>query len=115
MARTNGFFGSLQGPFQANEQLFTKIQQDCEYTIQYITKLGIHCVKDRDLLALNFSREEDKIFVSIDGTVFQIGKTGMLQLQDVEVTSIQFLQQTDEAVYIDYQYRRLNYPEQTQD
>lgn len=49
MAATNGFFGSLQGPFLANEELLTKIQADCKYPIDYLSKIGIHYVGDSDL------------------------------------------------------------------
>ena len=48
MAATNGFFGNLQGPFAADEELFTKIQEDCAYPINYISKLGIYYVGDID-------------------------------------------------------------------
>lgn len=33
MAATNGFFGNLQGPFAADEELFTKIQSECKDNI----------------------------------------------------------------------------------
>ena len=48
MAVTNGFFGNIQGPFAADEESFTKIQEDCAYPINYISKLGIHYVGDID-------------------------------------------------------------------
>jgi len=49
MAAINGFFGSLQGPFSANEELFTKIQMDCKNTIRHISKIGIHYIGNTDL------------------------------------------------------------------
>ena len=49
MAATNGFFGNLQGPFAAGEELFTKIQSECKDTIEYISKLGITYVGNFDL------------------------------------------------------------------
>jgi len=49
MAATNGFFGNIQGPFTANEELFTKIQADCKNPINYISKIGIHCFDRFDL------------------------------------------------------------------
>ena len=49
MAATNGFFGNIQGPFAADEELFTKIQSECKDTIKYISKLGIHYVGNFDL------------------------------------------------------------------
>ena len=49
MAATNGFFGNIQGPFAADEELFTKIQSECKDTIEYISKLGIHYTGGSDL------------------------------------------------------------------
>jgi len=37
----NGFFGMIEGPFAANEEIFTKIQEQCKYPIKYINKIGI--------------------------------------------------------------------------
>ena len=106
MAATNGFFGSLQGPFTANEELFIKIQADCKDTIEYISKLGIHYAGNFDLdLAGNFWKQ---IIVRINGIEFQIGITRMLELQDVKVTSIQFVEDTDDLIYIDYQYHKFD-------
>ena len=44
----------------------------------------------------------------INGIEFQIGITRMLELEDVKVTSIQFVDDVDELVYIDYQYHKFN-------
>ena len=104
MAATNGFFGNLQGPFAANEELFTKIQMDCKDTIKYISKLGINCVGNYDL-DLN-GNTTNQIFVKINGIDFQIGITRILELQDVEITSIQFTQDMNDLTYLDYQYQK---------
>jgi hypothetical protein len=32
----------------------------------------------------------------------------MLELEDVAITSIQFVEDTNELVYIDYQYNKIN-------
>ena len=106
MAATNGFFGNIQGPFAADEELFTKIQSECKNTIEYISKLGITYVGNFDL-DLTGKRQE-QIFVRINGIEFQIGITRMLELEDVKVTSIQFVDDVDELVYIDYQYHKKN-------
>jgi len=50
MAATNGFFGNLQGPFAANEELFIKIQENCNQSINYISKLGVHYTGNFDLI-----------------------------------------------------------------
>jgi len=106
MAATNGFFGNLQGPFAAGEELFTKIQSECKDAIEYISKLGIHYVGNFDL-DLSGARWK-QIFVRINGIEFQIGITRMLELEDVAITSIQFVEDTNELVYIDYQYNKIN-------
>ena len=109
MAQDNGFFGNLQGPFAANEQLIDKIQQQCLHTINYISKLGIHSVRNFDLditgtyypktiVIIKESTDPDK------NIEFILGKTGMLQLEDCKIVSIKFKENTDDKVYIDYQY-----------
>ena len=103
MAAVNGFFGNLQGPFLANEELFTKIQEQCSNQINYLSKLGIHYVGDFDL-DLEGKRQNRQIFVRINNIEFQLGKTRMLELQDVQITSIQFEQDMNQMCYIDYQY-----------
>ena len=104
MAATNGFFGNIQGPFAANEELFTKIQSECKDTIEYISKLGITYVGNFDL-DLTGTRWK-QMFVRINGIEFQIGITRMLELQDVKITSIQFVEDVDDLMYIDYQYHK---------
>lgn len=102
MAKTNGFFGQLQGPFTQNEELFTAIQNQCQDNIPYISKLGIHYVGDFNL-DLQGIREGRQILVLINNEEFQIGKTRMLELQDVQITSIKFKQNMSELTFIDYQ------------
>ena len=106
MAATNGFFGNIQGPFAADEELFTKIQSECNNTIEYISKLGITYVGNFDL-DLSGTRWK-QTFVRINGIEFQIGITRMLELQDVKITSIQFVEDTDDLIYIDYQYHKFD-------
>ena len=104
MAAVNGFFGNLQGPFLANEELFTKIQEQCSGQINYLSKLGIHYAGDFDL-DLEGKRQNRQIFVRINNISFQLGKTRMLELEDVQITSIQFQQDMNQMCYIDYQYK----------
>lgn len=114
MAATNGFFGQLQGPFNANEELFNRIKADCKYLNKnsiYVTKLGIHIVNNYDLKVTDFienSYEERAVFqtgprVFINEKEFQIGQTGMLELEDVQITSIKFTKNIDSRCFIDYQ------------
>lgn len=106
MAATNGFFGNIQGPFAADEELFTKIQSECKDTIEYISKLGITYVGNFDLDL--FGTRWKQTFVRINGIEFQIGITRMLELQNVKITSIQFVEDTDDLIYIDYQYHKFD-------
>ena len=99
---TNGFFCNIQGPFAAMEEVITKIQEDCVYPIDYISKLGVHYVGDIDFKIT----ENSQNFIRINDIDFQIGKTRMLQLEDTEIRSIKFLNDVDERVYIDYQYEK---------
>ena len=105
MAAVNGFFGNLQGPFLANQELFTKIEEEeCVNQINYLSKLGIHYVGDFDL-DLEGQRQGFQIFIKINNISFQLGKTRMLELEDVQITSLQFEQDMPEWCYIDYQYK----------
>ena len=104
MINTNGFFGQLQGPFNANIDLFSQIQEECSNPINYITKLGIQYVGDF-YLDLEGNREGQQIFIEINGLDFQLGKTRMLEFQDVQIYSIKFKQDINENCFIDYQYK----------
>ena len=95
---TNGFFGMIEGPFAANEEIFTKIQEQCRYPIKYITKIGIIYTG-----GLNSTKFSD-IFVILNNIQFQIGQTKILELEDVEITSIKFKNNISDKIYIDYQY-----------
>lgn len=99
---TNGFFGNIRGPFFKNEEIFTKIQQQCIDTIDYISKIGIIYTGDLNLevCRTNFP----KIIVIINNIQFQIGKTKILELENVKITSIKFKEDTKDNIYIDYQY-----------
>lgn len=103
MAATNGFFGQIQGPFTQNEEVFTKIQSQCLNPISYISKIGVHFVGNSDLDLKG--KKQGKYFVKMNDIQFQLGKTRMLELEDVEITSIKFTQDVNEKIYIDYQYK----------
>ena len=95
---TNGFFGIIEGPFTADEEIFTKIQEQCRYSIKYINKIGI--VYTESLGSIKFPG----ISVILNGIQFQVGQTRTLELEDVEITSIKFKDDIGDKIYIDYQY-----------
>ena len=95
----NGFFGQLQGPFSANSNLMEKIQQQCNSSEPVIvTKIGIHNAnyKDQELQFLPI--------IKINNIPFIIGKTNILELEDVNITSLQVLQNVNNLFFINYQY-----------
>ena len=95
---TNGFFGMIEGPFAANEEIFTKIQEQCKYPIKYINKIGI--VYTGSLGSIKFPG----ISVILNNIQFQVGQNRILELEDVEITSIKFKDDIGDKAYIDYQY-----------
>ena len=94
----NGFFGQISGPFSANEQVITKIQEQCLYPIKYISKIGITYTGNSSFL------ESSNFSIIINNIQFQLGKTKMLELEDVQITSIKFKEDINDKIYIDYQY-----------
>lgn len=104
MANTNGFFGSISGPFAANEEIINKIKADCLQNFSYISKIGICHPINFDLDITGQAYPKIIIIINEDeDNTFQLGKTGMLELEDVHITSIKF-QQAIDNVTIDYQY-----------
>lgn len=119
---TNGFFGQISGIFTpADENIFSLIQQQCieddnhEPIIDYINKIGINYpIQDYNPNYTGYSGpppleqnavKEIKVILGdgINSSQFTLGKTGMLELEDVIIRYIKFLQTTDNC-YIDYQY-----------
>ena len=100
---TNGYFGQIQGPFKENTEIITDIKSQCKTTVNFISKIGIHCVRQYDLDITG--KATPLIEVSLNFKNFIIGKTGMLELNDVQITSIMFKQAVDNKTYIDYQYK----------
>lgn len=95
-------FGHISGPFQANENILLKIQQQEETDIDFLIKLGVHYIGNFDLDILGkYVPEQHVLINNID---FQIGKTRMLELQDCQITSIIFLEDKDDRYFIDYEY-----------
>lgn len=86
----NGYMGQLKGPFQADEELFTKIQNTSSEKIAAVQHLGIQTVT------------EDLVMIEINGKEIEIGKTGMYEVRNTEITSIKFKTNVDENTLVDY-------------
>lgn len=84
----NGYSGQLRGPFTANQELIDLIQNDAIGEIKYVKHLGIQA----DITTI----------IKINGEDVEIGKTGIYEIGNTEVTSIYFLEDTDDNAIIDY-------------
>lgn len=85
---TNGYTGQLLGPFTANEELYDLIVAAAAYPIDYVNHIGI--------------QTDVRNCVFINGKEYEIGKTGIYEIGNTEITSIYFAQDTDENSIIDY-------------
>ena len=82
----NRKFVQVKGPFAAGEEITDRIKAVTS-EFRYIKKLGIQ------------TKVANKC--RINNEVFEIGKTGMLDFSDVEVTSVVFEQDEPDATLVD--------------
>lgn len=86
--KTNGYMGQLVGPFKAKEELFDKIQEDAYVKVEFVNQIGIQVEKDT--------------IVYINKKPVQVGRTGIYEIGNTEITSIYFEADTDKYAIIDY-------------
>lgn len=103
----NGFFGQLQGAFNANTDLMVKIKEQCNAGENsqdniYLSKIGINYFN-----YLDYFHNNKQNILKINQKIFQLGKNGKLELEDVYITSLQTLIDVNENFCIDYQYQRI--------
>ena len=84
----NRHMGQLTGPFAAGEELYTKIKENANIPISRVEHLGIQA--------------EVGSIVYINGEPYEIGKTGIYEITNAEVTSIYFKDDVDHHYIIDY-------------
>ena len=84
----NGYTSQLVGPFTANEELFDKIVATAIQPVLYVSHLGI--------------QTDIRNYIYINGKKYEIGKTGIYEIGNAEITSLYFAQDTDENSIIDY-------------
>jgi hypothetical protein len=83
---TNDKFVQLHGPFEANNELVDLIKANySDFT--NIKKLGIQSISTHKCM--------------IDGQSFEIGKTEILEFNEVSITSLYFLQDEPATTLID--------------
>lgn len=88
MEEINGHMGQLVGPFKAKENLYVQIEKDARGAILYVQHLGIQA-KVSDIVWIN-------------DEPYEIGKTGIYEVGNTEITSIYFDKDTDEHAIVDY-------------
>ena len=71
----------LRGPFKANTELLNNLYNN-------INKISIFCKPEHMII--------------INGMSFEIGKTGMLEIEGTNIESLKFQQDEDENTYIDF-------------
>ena len=99
MAGTNIYQGQIFGPFQANQELMDLIAEQCVSVPKYINHLGIQ-TESHDVLL----HPETLVELIINGKKqeIEIGKTGVYEIGNTEVTSIKFLNNRDNNTIVDY-------------
>lgn len=83
----NGKFIQIQSPIKANQDLIKYIKTNYDSNFKYIKKIGIQTKMNH--------------FISINNQRFKIGKTGILELDNVRITSLFFLQDEQFSTLID--------------
>lgn len=86
--------GQIKGPFHAGEELVTKIRDNEKAPLQRIFKIGISC-STRDILLINNNE-------------FEIGKTAIFELDDIELSTLSFQNEKDGATFVTYLAERFS-------
>lgn len=98
-AKSNIFQGQLRGPFTANTELMNLINEQCVSTVRYVKHLGIQTETHNILIHPEYLI---KMKINNKETTIEVGKTGIYELSNTEITSIQFLNDRDNNTVIDY-------------
>jgi hypothetical protein len=83
----NYSFIQIQGPFKKNQDIVSYIKKTINNDFKYIKKIGI--------------QTETKNYVSINNKIFEIGKTGILEFDNVQINSLFFMQDEQSTTLID--------------
>lgn len=84
----NGCTGQLKGPFKANQDLYSLIEQQSIKPISAVSHIGV--------------QTDIKNYININGNDIEIGKTGIYEIGNTKITSLYFLQDVDNNTLIDY-------------
>lgn len=98
--KNNVLNGQLRGPFDANYNLYTLIENNAATEILYVDHLGIQ-VGD-EMVNEDLDNDLKKIIVYINDEPFQIGHRGVLEFHNARITSIYFNRDVNNNSIIDY-------------
>ena len=83
----NDKFIQIRGPFSAGQDLISYIKTEYKTNFNYITRIGI--------------QTKVKNEITINNEDFEIGKTGILEFDNVQITSLSFKQDELSSTLID--------------
>lgn len=98
MEKVNICQGQLIGPFKANQNLMNLINEQCVSKPQYLKHIGIQ-TEETDV-----DNPDTLIELKVNDKLFTvaIGKTGIYEIGNAEVTLIRFLNDRDNNTIVDY-------------
>lgn len=80
--------GQLKGPFTAEQELFTLIKEAAAVPFTYITHIGV--------------QTDVRNIIIVNGKEYEIGKTGIYEIGNTEITSLKFKENVDINTIVDY-------------
>ena len=80
--------GQLRGPFVAKQELFTLIKEAAAVPFTYITHIGV--------------QTDIRNIIIVNGKEYEIGKTGIYEIGNTEITSLKFKEDVDINTIVDY-------------
>lgn len=78
----------LKGPFTAEQELFTLIKEAAAVPFTYITHIGV--------------QTDVRNIIIVNGKEYEIGKTGIYEIGNTEITSLKFKEDVDINTIVDY-------------
>lgn len=92
----NGYQGQLRAKdqqdesFKANQELYNLIVNNSNGQVAYISRIGIQY------------RQQSKIHFLLNNKEFELNDKGFYEASDVAITSLKFLEDTDDTAIIDF-------------
>lgn len=97
------YIGQVQGKFNREANIFNEISSSNK---GYISKIGIQVEKATRISLTNIEEFKEGEFVSVtnSSSEFEIGKTEILELDNVKIISVKILSDESIPIIMDYIY-----------